>query len=72
MAAREDVNPNGRSLAALYGPSEGASYADTRVAGRFRSKFFNDLQKRDNSRAVTLTWSNKDPRALYVPHKCRP
>ncbi len=72
MAAREDMNPNGWSLAALHGPSEGASYAYTRMPGRFCSKFFNDLQKRDNSRAVTLTWSNKDLRALYVPHKCRP
>src|SRR2546430_5947517 len=35
-------------------------------------KVFNDRKKRDNSRAVTLTWSNKDLRALYVPQKCRP
>jgi hypothetical protein len=72
MAAREDVNPNGRSLAALYGPAEGAGYAYTRMPGRFCSKFFNDPQKRDNSPAVTLTRSNKDLRTLYVPHKCRP
>ena len=72
MAARENVNPNVRSLAALYGSSQGASYAHARMPDRFRSKFFNDLQKRDNSRVVTLTWSNKDLRALYVPHKCRP
>jgi len=32
-------------------------------------KVFNDRKKRDNSRAVTLTWSNKDLRALYVPQE---
>ena len=45
-------------------------YADTSVLGRFHSKFFNDLLKRDNSRMATLTWSNKEVRPSYMPHKC--
>jgi len=39
MAAHEDGNPNGRSLAALSGPSEGASYGYTRVPGGSAQSF---------------------------------
>jgi len=72
MAAREDVNPNGRSLAALYGSSEGASYASYRVPGRFPLQSFSMICKRAIIDARSPYLSNKDLRALYVPHKCRP
>jgi len=70
MAARDDVNPTGGHSPRCMDLRKPPVYADTSVLGRFHSKFFNDLLKRDNSRVATLTWSNKEVRPLYIPHKC--